>query len=126
MFDWVINTPLICNFALPRVLVSWSFRICRMHKQPYTGVLRKRFSENMQQIYSKTPIPSNFIETTLLHGCSPEDRVTWYTNRISERSWKCDNFQLKSFYETVAVLTCSKFTKCFRYLTFLCVKEYHL
>ena len=28
MFDWVINTPLICNFVL--VLVSWSFVICRI------------------------------------------------------------------------------------------------
>ena len=37
-------------------------------------VLRKRCSENMQQIYMKTPIPKwdfNFIEITLRHGCSP-------------------------------------------------------
>ena len=45
-------------------------------KQSSTGVLRKRCSENMQQIYRKTPMPkfhfnSNFIEMKLVYGCSP-------------------------------------------------------
>ena len=35
-------------------------------KQPSRGVLRKRCSENIQQIYR-----SNFIEIGLRHGCSP-------------------------------------------------------
>ena len=48
-------------------------------KQPSSGVLRKMFSENMRQIYRRTPMPknvisinlqSNFIEITLQHGCS--------------------------------------------------------
>ena len=34
-----------------------------IQKQPPKGVLRKRYSENMQQ--------SNFIEIALRHGCSP-------------------------------------------------------
>ena len=28
-----------------------------IHKQPSWGVLRKRCSENMQQIYKRTPVP---------------------------------------------------------------------
>ena len=47
-------------------------------KQPSSGVLRKRCSENMQQIYSRTPmskcdfnkVACNFIEVTFWHGCS--------------------------------------------------------
>ena len=41
------------------------------------GVLRKRCSENMQQIYRRTPMPKcdlnsfNFTEITFQHGCSP-------------------------------------------------------
>ena len=38
-------------------------------KQPSRGVLRKRCSENMQQIYRRTSMPK--CEITLRHGCSP-------------------------------------------------------
>ena len=78
-----------------RIFISWSQRMKRksgntgwtscknlrtkLQKQPSRGVLRKRCSENMQQIYSKhqgrsaisVKLPCNFIEITLLHGCSP-------------------------------------------------------
>ena len=45
----------------------------------YRGFLKKRCSENMQQIYRRTPMPKcdfnkvacNFIEIKLRHGCSP-------------------------------------------------------
>ena len=43
-------------------------------KQPFRGVLGKRCSENMQQIYRRTPMPklqSTFIEIALRHGYSP-------------------------------------------------------
>ena len=48
-------------------------------KQPSRGVLRKRCSENMQQIYRRKPmlkcdcnkVATKFIEITLRHGCSP-------------------------------------------------------
>ena len=48
-------------------------------QNPSRGVLKKRCSENMQQIYRKHPcqsvislnLLSNFIEITLRHGCSP-------------------------------------------------------
>ena len=50
-----------------------------IQKQPPRGILKKRCSENMQQIYRRTPMPkcdsiklqSNFIEITLRLGCSP-------------------------------------------------------
>ena len=50
-------------------------------KQPHRGVPRKRCSENMQQVYRRTPMPRcdlnkvallcNLIEIALWHGCSP-------------------------------------------------------
>ena len=49
-----------------------------IQKQPPRGIPRKWCSENMQQIYRRTPMPKcdfnkvgNFIEITLRHGCSP-------------------------------------------------------
>ena len=54
----------------------WSVSKVRFNfqKQPPRGALRKRFSENMQQIYRRTPMPkcnfSNFIEIALRHECS--------------------------------------------------------
>ena len=44
---------------------------------PFKGVLRKSCSENMQEIYRRTPMPkcnfnkvaSNFVEITHCHGC---------------------------------------------------------
>ena len=56
-----------------------SFSLLYIKKQPSRGVLRKRCSENMQQIYRRTPFRSaisikllyNFIEIGLQHGCSP-------------------------------------------------------
>ena len=55
-------------------------------KRPSIGVLRKRCSENMQQIYRRTPkLFFNFIDNTLRHGCSPLKllhifRTTFYKN----------------------------------------------
>ena len=51
-------------------------------KQPFRGALRKRCSENSQQIFRRTPCRSVisiklfcnfsiFVEITLRHGCSP-------------------------------------------------------
>ena len=41
-------------------------------KQPFRGVLRKKCSEIMQQIYRRTPMPNcDFNKVTLRHGCSP-------------------------------------------------------
>ena len=45
----------------------------KLQKQPSRGVQRKRRSENMQQIYRRTPMAEcNFyIEIAISHGCSP-------------------------------------------------------
>ena len=42
-------------------------------KQPFRGVFKKRCSENMQQIYRRTPMPKCDFnkEIALRHGCSP-------------------------------------------------------
>ena len=53
--------------------------IFSFQKQPRRGILKKRCSENMQQIYRITPMPKRYfdkvalqlIEITLRHGCSP-------------------------------------------------------
>ena len=45
-----------------------------LQKQPLKGVLEKRCSENMQQIYRRTPMPKCYfdkVEISLRHGCSP-------------------------------------------------------
>ena len=49
-------------------------------KQPYSGVPRKRYSKNMQQIYSRTPMPkSDFNKFTL----------QLYWNQISAWMFSC-------------------------------------
>ena len=40
-----------------------------IQKQPPRGVLKKRCSEDMQQIYRRSPMPK--CEIALRHGCSP-------------------------------------------------------
>ena len=52
----VLNTPLIQKYS---------------EKQPSRGVLRKRYSENMQQIYRRTPLPKyDFNKVALQLGRS--------------------------------------------------------
>ena len=51
------------------------YEVC-LQKQPSSGILTKRCSENIQQIYRRTPMPkcdlqSNFIEITLWYVCCP-------------------------------------------------------
>ena len=63
-----------------------------MQKQPSRGVLRKRCSENMQQIYRRTPMPkcdfnkvalklqSNCIKIVLRHEWSPVNLLHIFRN----------------------------------------------
>ena len=47
-----------------------------IQKQPPKGVLEKRCSENMQQIYRRAHMPNcdfNKVAIALRHGCSPVD-----------------------------------------------------
>ena len=51
---------------------GWIIRLSHFQKQPFRGVPTKSCSENMQQIYRRTLMSKcNFIEITLLDGCSP-------------------------------------------------------
>ena len=72
MFDSILNTPQLLLIVAVFLLITF------IQMQPSRGVLRKRFSENMQQICRRKPKPNcdfnllcNFIEITLWYGCSP-------------------------------------------------------
>ena len=63
----------------------------KSQKQPPRGVPRKRCSENMQQIYRRTPMPkcdlqSNFIEIALRHGCSPVNLLHIFRSPFPENT----------------------------------------
>ena len=75
---------ILCSLYFVKSL--WVLFLCQWNeeqKQPSRDVLRKRCSENMQQIYRRAPMPKSdfnkvakqnkFIEITLRHGCSPAD-----------------------------------------------------
>ena len=50
------------------------FTFYSSQKQPSRGILRKKCSENMQQIYRRTPMPKydfNKVAKHIRHGCSP-------------------------------------------------------
>ena len=67
------------TLTLDCVFVGWLLpcsKQTRRQQQPSTGGLRKRFSENMQQIYRRTPMlkcdfNKVFIEIALPHRCFP-------------------------------------------------------
>ena len=57
---------------------------------PFRGILRKRCSENMQEIYRRTPmLKCNFNKLSLCYGCSPVYflhifRTSFYKNTSGE------------------------------------------
>ena len=48
-----------------------------LQKQPFRGILRKRCSENTQQIYRRTPMSNCDFNKVALHGCSPFYKNTY-------------------------------------------------
>ena len=101
-----------------------------VQKQPPRGVPRKRCSENMQQIYRRTPMPkcdfnkvakqSDFIEFKLRHECSP---VNWciFSEHLFLRTplggcfwWLCTSEAVHSFWRKTCLV-------CFSHL-----KDYDL
>ena len=66
-------------------------------KQPYRGVLRKRCSEDIQQIYKRTPMPKcdfnkvakDFIEIALRHGCSPVNLLHIVKTPFLNNNYEC-------------------------------------
>ena len=90
-----------------KVMVMMIIKILRTYsqKQPPRGVLRKRCSENMQQIYRRTPMPKfdfnkvalqpmpkllcKFIEITIRHGCSLVNSLNFFrTPFLKNTSWR--------------------------------------
>ena len=70
---------------------SWAWQ-----KQSSRGALIKKCSQNMQQIYRKTPMPKcdfnkvrNFIEITLRRGCFPVNFLHIFRTRFPKNtSWR--------------------------------------
>ena len=68
-------------FLYPVILILKAIYHHKIQKQPPGGVLKKRCSENMEQIYRRTPI-------TLRHGCSPVNLLrTFGTPFPKNTSW---------------------------------------
>ena len=66
--DTKVSSPALV-FPEPCFIGSYSYekKDCVVQKQPPRGVLKKRYSENMQQIYRRTPMLCNFATLLKLH-----------------------------------------------------------
>ena len=66
-------------------------------KQPPRGVVRKRHSENIQQVYRRTPMLCNFIEIALWHGCSSVNLLLISRTHFSKNTfgWLLLNFVIE-------------------------------
>ena len=111
-----------------------------LQKQPFRGVLKKRCSENMQQIYRRNPcrsvisikLQSNIIEIALRHGCSPVNLLysfrTPFSRNTSERmlltfkSWRMKCLTINEKITIFKTLALSRVA----YLTLLTVAPNHL
>ena len=116
-----LRTPILKNMyeklLLTLTIIFYNISVwlkTENQKHPSSGVLRKRCSENMKQIYRKTLMPkcdfnkllSNFIKITFRHGCSPVNLLLilgtlfpkntsgrlllkkWRGSKIFDYSWK--------------------------------------
>ena len=76
--------------------------LLNLQKQPSRGILKKRCSEKMQQIYSRTPMPKllcHFIEIALQHESSPVNLLHIFRTTFSKNTsvWlllNCDSASL--------------------------------
>ena len=92
------QAPIILSFTYPWRMI---YHINTQQKQSPRGVPRKRCSENMQQIYRRTPMPKcdfNKVDEQLYLGCSTSlyvviwvvfgavicnwDKIVPYTSRV--------------------------------------------
>ena len=81
------------NFTVcPGPFTLYDKLFLKLQKQPSRDVLSKRCSENMQQIYSRRPMPKcdfTWFQITLRHGCPPVNLLhisgTHFTKNNSER-----------------------------------------
>ena len=90
-FTWFIF-QILCNVKSMKLFWSmWEANISQ--RQPSRGVLRKRYSENMQQIHRRTPMPKCDVNLVALQ---------LYWNRTSAWVFSCKfvvYFQNTFFYE---------------------------
>ena len=109
----VFNCRFVTSLKKPKVSSENSFINSKSQKQPSRGVLSKRCSENMQQIYRRTPMPKcdfnkvacNFIEITLRHGCFPVNLLHIFgtpflkntSGRLLLQLRRSDNFRYLQF-----------------------------
>ena len=69
----IVNPNRVCELHRT-VYLRIGEELTSIQKQPSRGVFSKRCSENMQQIYRRTPMPKceiTLFEVTLRHECSP-------------------------------------------------------
>ena len=66
-------------------------------KQPSIGVLRKRCSENMQQIYRRSLMPKLHVEIAFRHRCSPINLLHIFRIFLSKNTsgWLPLNYRVK-------------------------------
>ena len=109
---------------------SWNISVFSLNKQKQSlrDVPRKRYSENMQQIYRETPMPkcdfnkvalqiySNFIEIALRHGCSSVNALHIFRTPFLKNSsgWLLLN-KYFSFFFSVFIFVYDKFAIMQRY-----------
>ena len=61
-----------CSFS---IILKHSTAIKGIQKQPSRGALRKRCSENMQQIYRRTPMPIHLFPYEVLRYDEPYPKL---------------------------------------------------
>ena len=103
IFEWVLTLFLLHPLNLSHLLSLFCqphpqiFEWCTVQKQPSRGVLRKRCSENMQQMCKRTPMPKCYFNdfallvewTSMLNQflnicCEP--LLYWMSFRRTQRS----------------------------------------
>ena len=113
-----------CSSKYPPFLKKSFFILKKqlVQKQLFRGVLRKRCSENLQQIYRRAPMPKrdfNFIEITLRHGCSP---AAYFQNNFFKNTFRGLSLSIRSQLTHLSPVshfyTAWKRHKTFGFLTF--------
>ena len=87
----------------------YQYVICRSSPPE---VFRKRLSENMQQIYMRTPMPKcdllcSFIETALWHGCFPVNLQQIFRTPFPKNTFGGLLFYIRAFSKPFAFTFCT-------------------
>ena len=83
--------------------------VCIMQKQPSRGVLRKRISGNMHQIYRRTPVPKSDFNKVVLLSCK---FAAYFQNTFSkEHLWTAASDYVKTGIWSKSVIKKLQFDK---------------